>query len=945
MSRRTQGGFLGRNTADARGVRSLGEQYDQRRRNVWPRVTDKTEAGWERPADWLAMPTVSSGESKFVGLQAVHPDGGNVVALQVNTATTTFTGNVVGTTTASSTDATSYTLTSRTFSANTLYLLSVVNSHASSATLPTISGATGAPTFTQRGTVLFNSNLSRTTLFSVVPAADFTGSLTVDFGGVTQTAMSAVVVSVVNIDTANNDGFVQVVTNTGNSGTASATLSSPQGFAVVYGAIGRASTSAVSAGTGMTLSSTANATTPPNQAAAVYNTGASFQPTAGFSASPWAMIGVELRRGNVLIDWGDGNSERTNTTVYHAYDYAALSSTTNSTRGYRQALVTITSDTPSLVTGITLQQRYNPGNNQRLARWLDIVVSWPTISTLTFGASSLNAYLAMLERVRVLSSSVSSGLDMFRGLEALQVVEFNSSSTMTVLTNMFQDCRTLRDAPYFNTAGATNMSSMFRNCYSMRTCPPYDFSAVTTMVSAFDACRALTALPVINSGVCQTFSNMASGCTSLMQISAVDTSAATDVSGMFANCYALKGVPDLVLSSATTLAGMFSGCYSLLSAPALNIPVATDISSLFANCAQLRMVPDLTTSSTLTTTASAFSGCYSLLEAPAISNTASVTAANSMFATCTSLRSVPLYNLSACLNVNNMFADCSSLTIIPAFNMSAVTNAQSLFDNASGLSSIPALDLSNATNIGSMFNSAHGISSLDLTVPAATTTTSLFFASSNSLVKLLLRGLRYGTTIVNALGMPRDAIEACFESLGIAVAGQTFTLPTAASSIGNLPPVSLSGTTTAGSTTVTMASTTGLTTGMEISGVGISDAVAVTFQDSGDTVTRNAHGLANDTRISFASITSTTGIAAYTYYYVINATANTFQVASSVGGSALPLTTNGSGTMLYGTTITAITPNTSITLSVPASASGTITTSSAVLKRSLARLKNWTVSG
>lgn len=73
---------------------------------------------------------------------------------------------------------------------------------------------------------------------------------------------------------------------------------------------------------------------------------------------------------------------------------------------------------------------------------------------------------------------------------------------------------------------------------------------------------------------------------------------------------------------------------------------------------------------------------------------------------------------------------------------------------------------------------------------------------------------------------------------------------------------------------------------------------AVTFQDTGDTVTLNSHGLSNGTLISFTSITSTTGISINTAYYVVNATTNTFQVATSVGGSALPLTTNGSGTLV-----------------------------------------------
>lgn len=72
---------------------------------------------------------------------------------------------------------------------------------------------------------------------------------------------------------------------------------------------------------------------------------------------------------------------------------------------------------------------------------------------------------------------------------------------------------------------------------------------------------------------------------------------------------------------------------------------------------------------------------------------------------------------------------------------------------------------------------------------------------------------------------------------------------------------------------------------------------SVTFQDTGDTVTLNNHGLTANDVVVFTVITSTTGISINTTYYVVNPTTNTFQLATSAGGAALPLTTNGTGTM------------------------------------------------
>src|SRR5574337_1200025 len=77
--------------------------------------------------------------------------------------------------------------------------------------------------------------------------------------------------------------------------------------------------------------------------------------------------------------------------------------------------------------------------------------------------------------------------------------------------------------------------------------------------------------------------------------------------------------------------------------------------------------------------------------------------------------------------------------------------------------------------------------------------------------------------------------------------------------------------------------------------VGIASAVAVTFTDSGDTVNLTAHGFQNGQKVAFSTITSTTGISTYTTYFVVNKTANNFQIAASINGSALALTTDGSG--------------------------------------------------
>lgn len=72
-------------------------------------------------------------------------------------------------------------------------------------------------------------------------------------------------------------------------------------------------------------------------------------------------------------------------------------------------------------------------------------------------------------------------------------------------------------------------------------------------------------------------------------------------------------------------------------------------------------------------------------------------------------------------------------------------------------------------------------------------------------------------------------------------------------------------------------------------------AAAVTFTTSTNIVTLASHGFYNGAAIKFSSVATTTSITADTLYYVVNATTNTFQLASTIGGSALTINASGTG--------------------------------------------------
>lgn len=79
--------------------------------------------------------------------------------------------------------------------------------------------------------------------------------------------------------------------------------------------------------------------------------------------------------------------------------------------------------------------------------------------------------------------------------------------------------------------------------------------------------------------------------------------------------------------------------------------------------------------------------------------------------------------------------------------------------------------------------------------------------------------------------------------------------------------------------------------------IGNQNCGAVTFQETGDTVTLAGHTLEAGETVSFSVITTTTGIVIDTDYFVINPSGDTFQLSLTEGGAAIDLVGDGSGTL------------------------------------------------
>lgn len=310
------------------------------------------------------------------------------------------------------------------------------------------------------------------------------------------------------------------------------------------------------------------------------------------------------------------------------------------------------------------------------------------------------------------------GTSTFRNCYNLRTIRLVGTLPNTVNANsMFQNCYSLVNLTLPSGLERISANSnMFNNCQSLETLPDLDFSGVNSSGAVFSGCVNLRSVGRIRVGsTLATTNNWFLNCYNLRYFGGLvgNLTGITNLSGMFQNCFSLTSVPDITVVTFTTAANMFSGCAALETAPNIIMSAGTNAltttASMFAACYSLTTVPDYnswTWSTTGTSAASMFLDCRRLKAAPNIgSNSSRIITRTSMFQNCYALTSVPAYDLTSCTTTQLMFSTCSSLQQAPAFtNTSAVTTVASMFVNCRSLIEIPAYNLNGVSSSAGFTN-------------------------------------------------------------------------------------------------------------------------------------------------------------------------------------------------------------------------------------------------
>lgn len=616
-------------------------------------------------------------------------------------------------------------------------------------------------------------------------------------------------------------------------------------------------------------------------------------------------------------------------------------------------------------------------------------------SSGTVDLSSLCIEMSQLQSVTIAPTNISNAASMFQNCVSLRYAPTLSLQSVGMASSMFSGCRALYSAPSYNMpscstfanmfnacvslqdvgalagdSGGVSAQGMFAGCSSLVTAPPIA-GTLNNVSSMFSSCISLKNVPTYNTASVTAFGSMFQGCAALETVPLFNTQSANSMNSMFSGCRALASVPRFNTQSVVTMSSMFATCTSLRSVPLFNTQNVTDMSSMFSSCSVLRTVPLFNTQS-VSTMASMFLSCSSLAEVP-LFNTPLVTNMNSMFSNCGALYSVPRFNTSRNVNMASMFNGCAALETAPPLDTSLSTNVTSMFNACTTLNKVPAYDFSSAPSLFNVFNGCTGlvvapgftVGATALTIAIGTfqgctalsqvgptnlngvtsaTNMNSIFQTCSSMARMQCFGMRFSFSVTTCV-LSKGALEEIFENLASVSASQTITV-TNNFGVGSTI-TSSTCTSTAGSPVITTVNTGGVLAGMLATGnqTALTTAVTATADPATDTFTLVAHGLTNGKKMSFSTVGTITGLSTFVPYYIVNATADTFQVASTVGGAPINLTgTSGSVTFRYPAYVVSVNPGVSITLDAPQAASGTSTSVFRTLDITTANLKNWFVS-
>jgi surface protein len=269
--------------------------------------------------------------------------------------------------------------------------------------------------------------------------------------------------------------------------------------------------------------------------------------------------------GQYQVDWGDGSTptlHNSNTIAQYQYNFATVSSSTLTSRGYKQCIITVTPVSGNFLT-CNFQQRFvtSPVQNQAYSTgFLDCILSMPNATSIILGGGTVGH--RYIERFDVKTiGNVTNINAMFQGLSSLQSLPIFDTTNVTTMNNTFEFCASLNTIPLFNTQNVTSFISTFLGCGLRGVFPLLNTSNVTTMLNMFSS-SGINNIPLLNTSNVTNMQSMFAN-SSIRTVPLFNTSSVTNMSSIFQTCRELSSIPALSTASITTTLGSDFGNFCI----------------------------------------------------------------------------------------------------------------------------------------------------------------------------------------------------------------------------------------------------------------------------------------------------------------------------------------------------------------------------------------------
>lgn len=448
--------------------------------------------------------------------------------------------------------------------------------------------------------------------------------------------------------------------------------------------------------------------------------------------------------GDYEVDWGDGSpieSFSSGVDAQHEILWDDISSTTLTSGGYRQAIVTITPQA-----GAQLTRYYWHSNNVHPDDVYSSSINDNIISVKMAGQNFSNLYAAffyhrVLEEFEFVGTNVVTNFSsMFGNATNLKKVIQLYTSSGTNFSSMFSGCNLLLELPQLDVTNATNIGNMFQSCASIEYIPPLTFSSVTSLSNTFSGCRSLKNVPITSfvgiTSLSNTFNNTAF---SKFEFDLPDITSfyntfngndklevvnMTIPNGQLTNCeYLLYGAPNVKVlkpfdtSQVTSFRGMFYNYKGNIDVNWVDTSSGVNFESMFLG-SNITDVSWLNITSLATNVKNLFKDASKIVKYPTTIDVTNCSDLSSMFENNSNLKQPPnLVNTNNVTNTIYMFESCYSLEVAPTIN-GPLTASRQMFDNCFNLSYAPAYNLSGVTSYPNgyrMFYNCYNLRGSDVT--------------------------------------------------------------------------------------------------------------------------------------------------------------------------------------------------------------------------------------